>query len=416
MPVERAVAEALAHNPSVVAARAAARAAGAEISAERAAFLPRVTAAESWQRSNEPVFVFGALLNSRRFAAPNFAIDALNHPDPIALFHTTVGVEQIFFDGGRTASAVDAAVARGALANHGADDTASEIALQTTQAYGRLLVAQAARRSTQAALASAQQDVERGRNRRDAGTLSDADVLSLEADLADLQQRAIQAAGDEAIARAVLNTLMGSALDHPLVAVEPAAATAEPAALESLYAEAEMARPELKRAEEAARLARAGARQSRAAWTPQVVGQAAYELNGTSFAERATGWVFGGELRWSFSTGGAELARSRASADAVARAEAELDTARATLRRDVFSARTQLVTARARRAAASTRVAQALESQRIIRDRFEAGLAGVNDVLRAEAAVLDADRQRTAVVADLLGAEAALRRSVGTMP
>jgi hypothetical protein len=38
---------------------------------------------ETVQRGNRPVFVFGSLLSQRRFTAANFALPALNHPDPI---------------------------------------------------------------------------------------------------------------------------------------------------------------------------------------------------------------------------------------------------------------------------------------------------------------------------------------------
>ena len=43
-------------------------------------------ASETWQRGNQPVFVFGSLLNQRRFTAADFALDALNHPDAIDNF------------------------------------------------------------------------------------------------------------------------------------------------------------------------------------------------------------------------------------------------------------------------------------------------------------------------------------------
>jgi outer membrane protein TolC len=61
-------------------------------------------------------------------------------------------------------------------------------------------------------------------------------------------------------------------------------------------------------------------------------------------------------------------------------------------------------------------VAQAREGQRITRDRFDAGLAGVTDVLRASSAVVDAEAQRTAAAVDAVVAEAMLRRAVGRQP
>jgi outer membrane protein TolC len=61
-------------------------------------------------------------------------------------------------------------------------------------------------------------------------------------------------------------------------------------------------------------------------------------------------------------------------------------------------------------------VEQARESQRIIRDRFDAGLAPVNDVLRASTAVIDADARRVAAVIDAMVATAMLNQALGRAP
>jgi outer membrane protein TolC len=58
-------------------------------------------------------------------------------------------------------------------------------------------------------------------------------------------------------------------------------------------------------------------------------------------------------------------------------------------------------------------VAQARESERIIRDRYQAGLLPINDVLRAAGAVLDADTQRVAALVDGITGQARLNRAVG---
>ena len=53
----------------------------------------------------------------------------------------------------------------------------------------------------------------RAERRRDAGTATDAEVLAIKVHLAAMRQRAIQAGGDAAIARAELNRLRGAAID-----------------------------------------------------------------------------------------------------------------------------------------------------------------------------------------------------------
>jgi outer membrane protein TolC len=58
-------------------------------------------------------------------------------------------------------------------------------------------------------------------------------------------------------------------------------------------------------------------------------------------------------------------------------------------------------------------VAQARESLRIVRDRFDAGLAPVNDLLRSSMAVLEAEYHQTAAATDVLISAALLERARG---
>lgn len=417
LTVDAAVQAAIAHNASLRAVRAGLDEAGARTTQARSVFFPRLAVSEAWQRGDEPVFVFGSLLSSRQFAASNFAIDALNHPDSIGFFHTTFGVEQLIYDGGRQRAAAASASLGRDIAAALVDQATAAIALQTTQTFGRLVASEATKRAAEGGLESARQDLTHTEHRRDAGSATDADVLSLAVHVADLQRRAIQANSEAAVARAELNRLMGAPVDAPLVAAAPPpAAPLSSADITALLAEADAARPEIKRATAAARVAEKTQTMTTAALMPQIAAQAAYDLSGTQFSDRAGAWIVGGQIRWTFSTGGAELAGRKAAAAAIARAAAESDDARAAVHVEVISAAGGIESARAREAVGRAAVDQARESQRIIRDRFEQGLAGVNDVLRASTAVLDAEASRTAAVVDLMVAAAMLRRAVGRLP
>jgi outer membrane protein len=417
LTVDAAVQAAIAHNPSLRAARAGVDEAAARTAEARSGFYPQLSVSEAWQRGDEPVFVFSSLLSARRFATSNFAIDALNHPDPLGFFHTTLGVEQLVYDGGRQRAAAASAALGQDMAAASVDQATAAIALQTTQTFGRLLASEAARRAADVGLESARQDLARTEHRRDAGMATDADVLSLVVHVADLQQRAIQASSEAAIARAEINRLMGAPVEAPIVAAAPThSAPLSSHDVAALIAEADAARPELKRAAAAARLAENNQSQATAALIPQVLAQAAYDLSGTQVTDRAASWIVGGQVRWTFSTGGAELASRKAAAAAVARAVAESEDARAAVHVEVVTAAGRVESASAREAVGRAAADQARESQRIIRDRFEQGLAGINDVLRASTAVLEAEANRTAAMVDVMIADAMLRRAVGRAP
>lgn len=417
LPLEQAVAQAMARNSGLEAARSGAREASAKVDEARSRFFPRVSVSESWQRGNAPVFVFSSLLSARKFAAGNFAIDALNQPDAVGFFHGAIAVEQVLFDGGRTGAGLAAAKGMETVATAGADELALGLATQVAGAYGQVLTAEAARQAADSATKAAQEDVTRAERRRDAGTVTNADVLSLQVHLAAMQQRAIEAAGQAAVARAELNRLRGAPVDAAFTVQEPAPAT--PAGgrdWSALAAEALANRPELRRGEGGVRLAESGRRQARSAWWPQVAAQAAYQYDGLNFSDRASSWVVGGEARWSFSTGMGERAALRAAAAAEEKARALRDEARGAVQVEVLSAVRRLESAEARERVARATVAQAMESQRIIRDRYEAGMAGVQEVLSASAAVLSAETSRTAAVVDRIVAQAALDRAIGRRP
>lgn len=92
-----AIAAARSGSPVVRAARAGEAEAAIRVQEAAAAWWPRVDFSEQWQRGNMPVYVFGSLLSQRRFTEANFAIDALNHPDPVSNHRASLSFEQPLF-------------------------------------------------------------------------------------------------------------------------------------------------------------------------------------------------------------------------------------------------------------------------------------------------------------------------------
>jgi outer membrane protein TolC len=413
---DRAAALALAQNPAIRAARAEADRAAADVTEARAGWFPRLSFTESVRRSDQPGVVFGARLSARRFAAANFAIDALNHPAGVTAYQRTFGIDQVLVDFGRTRAASRAAGHRREIADAAIRQTAASIVVSVANAYGRVLAAEANARAAASAVTAADEDVVRAEHRRDTGTATDADVLSMRAHASGMRQRVIQASADATIARTDLNRLMGGPLDAPFTVVEPILPPADTTGAGALLAEAERSRPELAMAHAAQSLAEARMASARAGWWPQVSAQATAEQDGLSFGERASTWTAGVELRWSWSLGGADAARTRSAAADLARARAEADDVKAGVEADVITALARAGAARARIDAGQAAIAQARESLRIIRDRYDAGLAAVSDVLRASTALLDAETARVSALADALSADAALDRAAGRTP
>jgi outer membrane protein TolC len=97
------------------------------------------------------------------------------------------------------------------------------------------------------------------------------------------------------------------------------------------------------------------------------------------------------------------------------RATAERERVAQRIEVDVRGTLAQLAAARAREEAGRAALAQARESQRIIRDRYESGLATVTDVLRAAEATLDAESRATFAEMDVILQTVALDRALGRL-
>jgi outer membrane protein TolC len=413
LPLEEAIAAVLAGNPDVAAAGAAAQEAAQQMPQARAGFLPRLDFTQSWQRGNQPVFVFGSLLAQRQFAEADFALQQLNTPEPLTNSRSALAVEQPVFDGGRTRAAVRIASLSASAAIAGERQVRNDLQLAATRAYGQVLRAGAGWRAAESAVAAAEENARTAEARRDAGTGTEADVLSMRVHLAEMRARAIDAASGERIARAELNRLMHTTLDREWILDEPTTVMQGPPDADAVVERALRQRPEIEQAALRSDVSRATQQSARSALLPQLVVQGGYEWNDGQRGGPAGSWIAGANLRVSLFSGGANVARMRQASFAVQRTEAERVRAEAAVRLEVLTALEQLGAARARQDVGRAAVMQARESERMIRDRYEAGIAPATDAIRAATAVLDAESQRINALVDLLVAEAALHRATG---
>jgi outer membrane protein len=388
--------------------------ANARVERAQSGFWPRVDVTETVQRGNQPVFVFSSLLSQRRFTAANFAIPALNHPDPVTNTRTAVALEQRVFDSGLTRLGVQAATLEREAASASRDAARLDLAFRAAQAFVQVLQLEATARATDAAVAAAESDRQRARARRDVGLVTEADVLAVDVHLADMRQRQIAASGDLAVARIQLAEAVGLPLTVSVVPVRPVSRPA-PADGDALVRDALSTHPDLRQAAVHLQLADNGQRTARAALLPSVGVQAGWEFNGATLGAQQSSWVIGAEMRVNVFRGFADTAQISEARHAHARATAERERVERRIEVDVRGALAQLAAARAREDAGRAALSQARESQRIIRDRYEGGLATVTDVLRAAEATLEAESRATGAEMDVVLRTVALDRALGRL-
>ena len=224
LTLSQAIEAALAANPANGGARVPrARRPSSRLPQARAGFLPRVDFTQSWQRGNQPVFVFGSLLAQRQFAEADFALGQLNNPRAADQFaQRVVGRTDGVRRRTHASRGADRARSRRPTAQAGERQTRNDLALAATRAYGQVAARGGGRRAAESAVTAAEEDVRTAEARRDAGTGTEADVLSMRVHLAQMRARAIDAASGERIARGELNRLMNAPLDRDWSLDEPA--------------------------------------------------------------------------------------------------------------------------------------------------------------------------------------------------
>jgi outer membrane protein TolC len=413
LTIEAAMRRARVETADAAALLAAEREAGERIRSAWAGYLPRVDLSAAAERGNQPVFVFGALLAQRRFTDANFAVSRLNQPDPVTNVRLFAGFDQSVFDGGSTRAAVRGARLGREIAGAAADGGRIALAFAAAEAFVAVLRADAAQQAADAAVAAAESDRQRAGARQQTGLSTPADVLAIEVHLADARGRAIAARSDKEIARLRLALAIGADAD-PGALVRPQVPD-EPLDVAALVAEGLRIRPEVRRSEFALRLAAAERESARASRLPRLGVNGGVEFNGSGLSDQQSSWIIGTELRVNVFNGFRDASRVAAARQAEIRARAERD---ATVRRvelEVREAVSRVHAARAREKAGRAALDQAREAQRIVRDRYETGLATVTDSLRAAEAVLSAQSQATAAEMDVILQTLAVDRAVGRL-
>ena len=165
LTLAEAVRISLEKHPSIAATRSGISAAEARLRQAKSGWLPKVNYQESWQRSNNPVFVFSSRLMQRRFTEQNFAINDLNHPDSINNFQSMVSVDQTLFDAGQTGNAKRAAELGRQMATEDRRRVEQDLIGRVARIYHAVLLTGELVRVAEEAVKSAEADLARAEAR-----------------------------------------------------------------------------------------------------------------------------------------------------------------------------------------------------------------------------------------------------------
>ncbi len=386
-----AVDKAFENNPVIRATLSGRKIADAQLREARAGLFPLLQFNEIFTRSNNPVFVFGSLLEQGRFGLQNFQINSLNNPDPLSNFRTQVFLQQPLFDQWQTPTRVAQARIGQRQADIQKEAVQQQLRFDTIRAYYGVLVAQAGEGVAKEAVKMGEAVVKQTRDRFQAGLAVQSDLLAAEVQLAEFRQQLIQAEGDLASANGALNTALGISSNAPQNVVgELVDKTFEVTQdQEELIRLALKHRPDYIHAGFTVQSNQEGVKGARARYLPRFDAFANYGVSGKDLTSGSSDYAFGASLSMNLFDPGrrARLARAMAEENM---ATAEKEDLSNQIRLEVTRAYYQYISARDRRGVAARAITQAEEALRIVEDRYREGLTTITEVLRAETALIRA--------------------------
>jgi outer membrane protein TolC len=382
-----AVEIALRTNPLTRATASGREIADARLDEARAGRFPIVQLSESVMNGNNPVFVFGSLLEQARFRQQNFDLRSLNNPDPLNNFRFSLTVKAPLFDQRQTATRVNQAQLGREQADAETKRIAQQIRFETLRAFYGVLLARANKEVADEAVKLAEADVKRSRDRVEAGTSVASDLLSAEVQLADFRQRQIEAEGEIVTAQAALNTALGLPINTPQKVtgqlIEKAFNLAEQ---DELIRQALGSRPDYRRAELSLRSSAEQVKGARGEYLPRVDVFANAGASRNNWVSGSGDYIIGASVTFNLFDAGrnARINQARAAESLAASQQEHLANQ---IRLEVVRACQQFVSARERVKVAERVIAHATEALRIVQDRYNEGLTTITEALRAETAL-----------------------------
>jgi outer membrane protein len=417
LTLQQAVTTALEKNPMRKAETFGTQATAADIGLSKSALLPRLIFSEGFQRSNDPVFVFGGRLRQQSFSAADFALNRLNTPTPFSNFATRFAGQWQLFDSGVSWLRVRQARGMNQVAARKLERADQELVMRVVDAYTGLLLAAKQQQVAEDALRTSQSILDRSHANVQAGMVVESDLLSAQVNHAAREQELIQARNSIALARARLNHEMGLALDTQFELAEVLTEKVFPSAsLDDLDQIALKNRPDLKGLATQQAAQADGVRAAKAAFGPRLTAIADWEADNARFAGGGgNNWLAGLEIQFDLFDGGEKRARLHRERATKNRVDALHDAALSGIRLEVRKAYLDYDAARQQVEVARAAVGQAQESLRIGQNRYEAGLSTITDLLRMQEASVRAQTDYSQAIYRLRISYASLELATGTL-
>jgi outer membrane protein len=427
---QQAVEQALNQNPELAISQSQIQQAEAAVRQAEGNKMPRLNLSLTATRTNDALNAFGLKLGQRNASFGDFGAGEfnpadpnvlsitprdLNHPGSVTNFNSRVELLVPVYNGGMVKSYVDQAQAYVRAAQSGDRLARQQLTQNVLMAYQGVHTARAYIQVADQGKAAAEEYVRITDRLLKQGMAVKSDLLSARVNLEDVKLKGVAARNTEATALDQLHLLLGKPLGEPLDVGAPV--------LPGLLAgsDAELRRQALDNHEGLKALrnqmqgAGAAVHAAQASGKPQFNVMLRGDANDKNLGFDSTSYTVAGVLSWTVFDGGTTKA-------GVDRAEAQRLELAAKLRQaedgvafQVGDARRKALEAEEVVTARESAVEQATEAQRLVRKRYENGLATLIELLAAQAQLDKARADLVAARYDLAVNRAELKRVVGVL-
>ncbi|MBI4659102.1 MAG: TolC family protein [Verrucomicrobia bacterium] len=409
--LERAIGYAMTNSPDARITQKRIAAARAGLEQANAALWPQLQLQSSYSRTDNPMFVFGSILNQRAFS-PSLSFNDVPDTDNLNVRGV---LTQPLYAGGRISAGREAAKAHTDAAKATAEAVRNALAFEVARTFHMVLKTREFIRAAEAGVRSFENNLAIASNRVAAGTALKTDVLDMQVRLAQAREDFVRARNANALSERALRNVLGIE-DGEFIVTDTAPLVTAP--LDDLKSQTSnlkfAARPELGALRQAQRAAEARLRQAKSGYRPRVSAFSSLDYDyGWRTDSDGKSYTAGVMAQWDLWDG--KLTRGR-----VSEAQANLDALREEERKlrlaiafEVEQARLRHKEATERLAVTEAAIAQAQESVDLTRSRFEQGLMISTQLIDAETALIAARVRRAQAEGDQRIAVAALRQALG---
>jgi len=347
--------------------------------------LPRFNLAITASHTDNPLNVFGMKLQQREVLEADFIPNDLNNPDPYTDINTRIEMQLPIWNGGRISQFKQQAQAMLAAAQQGDVAVQQTLTYYVYEAYEGVHAARTFIGVAEQAYKAAQSYVNTTQNLVNQGVVVRSELLSAQANVAEISVLLEQAQNQEQMALDALRMLMGLAPNAPLDVGSRVAMNLPLADLDALIGVALQNNPQLEAKRRALLADQAAVGVAKADLYPQINVMARSDWNDEQLGFRAHSYSLVAMANWTFW----DFGLTQRSVD---QARAKLNAADAKLRSEELEVRMQVLQAwrqyqnELKKLAANQAAERfATEAQALVTRRYETGIATMTEVLVSQA-------------------------------